>query len=136
MQLFVYGTLCDGDLRAAVLGRRLGADQIVAALAEGWQAVLAGGRDYPMLVHAPGAQAMGLLLLGLTAADFARLDAYEGAEYRLAGIGVHGPAGPGSAMAYLPVLAPPPPYRAWSLATWQVNRKQATLVSVGGPVPS
>ena len=55
--LFVYGTLRDPDLLAAVLGRPLAACEILAAVAPGFRAAHYPNRIYPALIRAPGAAA-------------------------------------------------------------------------------
>ena len=62
--LFVYGTLRDPDLLAAVLGRPLQAGEVIAAAAPGFRATHYPNRVYPALIRAPGGFAEGLVLLG------------------------------------------------------------------------
>ena len=69
--LFVYGTLLDPACRERLLGHPVAAR---AVRLEGYR--VARGR-YFYLVTEPGALTEGLLLLGLSAADFAILDRYE-----------------------------------------------------------
>lgn len=69
--LFVYGSLLDPACREGLLGHPVAARP---AHLEGYR--VAHGR-YFYLVAAPGARTEGLLLLDLSAADFAILDRYE-----------------------------------------------------------
>ncbi|MCF6525196.1 gamma-glutamylcyclotransferase [Streptomyces sp. JJ36] len=78
--LFVYGTLRFPEILRRLLGRVPPAEP---AAVPGWRAAALAGRPYPGLVPAPGAVAPGILLTGLTAGEWAALDAFEGAEYVL-----------------------------------------------------
>ncbi|MFC0040444.1 gamma-glutamylcyclotransferase family protein [Actinomadura rayongensis] len=75
--LFVYGTLQFPDVLKALIGRVPGLEP--AALA-GWRAAALPGRIYPGLVSAAGT-VHGVLLSGLTLAEWRILDAFEGPEY-------------------------------------------------------
>ncbi len=77
--LFVYGTLKDETLRTRLLGRRVRA---LPARLRGFAVRAVRDADYPALVPAHGEVVAGLLLTGLDAGDLARLDRYEGSEYR------------------------------------------------------
>lgn len=78
--LFVYGTLLFPDLVRALIGRV--PDRTTAAVA-GWRAAALPGRAYPGLVRAAGATARGLVLTGLTAAEWQVIDAFEDGGYDL-----------------------------------------------------
>jgi len=131
LPLFVYGTLRDPDLAAAVLGRALPVSTVHHARAPGWRAVHYPKRVYPALVRAPGAAADGLLITGLTPFERDLLDAYEGEEYRRGPIAtmlvdeseLH------EADAYLPAIAIPPDAHDWSLSRWQAEHKARAIVS-------
>lgn len=82
LPLFVYGTLRDPDLLAAVLGRQLRSGGQHVARAPGFRAVHYPGRVYPALIRVPGAAAEGLLLIDLSPFERDLLDAFEGEEYR------------------------------------------------------
>ncbi len=79
--LFVYGTLCDRQLRHRLLGREVKA---VPARLPGFVKVSVPAFPYPALARAPCQTTEGQLLLGLTPEDLKRLDRYEGREYRRA----------------------------------------------------
>lgn len=130
LPLFVYGTLRDPDLVAAVLGRPLRADSVHAARAPGWRAVHYPGRSYPALVRAPGVAAEGLLLTRLTAFERDLLDAYEGDEYRRGPVATMLADEPElhEADAYLPALAIPTDAHEWSLSRWQLEHKAQALI--------
>lgn len=79
-RLFVYGTLQFAPVLEGLLGRTpdhdlgVAPDQRVAALP---------GRLYPGLVAQPGRMAGGLVLNGLTPAEWEIIDAFEDDEYAL-----------------------------------------------------
>lgn len=127
LPLFVYGTLRDPELLAAVLGRTLPPQAVHAARAPGFRAVRYPGRIYPALLPAPGAAASGLLLLGLTPFEFDLRDAFEGDEYRRAPIAVMLEEELHEADAYLPAVAIPAAAPDWSLERWQVEHKPRVL---------
>src|SRR3954470_18740888 len=78
LALFAYGTLTFGAVVEALLGRR---PPVAPAVVPGWRAARRPGRPYPGLVPAPGGQAAGLLLFGLTPPEWAVLDSWEGDPY-------------------------------------------------------
>lgn len=127
LPLFVYGTLRDPDLLAAVLGRplRTGAQHI--ARAPGFRAVHYPGRIYPALIRAPGAAAEGLLLIDLTPFERDLLDAFEGEEYRRAPLAALVEEDLFEADAYLPAIAVPNTGADWLLADWQARHKPRVL---------
>lgn len=131
LPLFVYGTLRDPDLVAAVLGRPLQPGTIHAARAPGWKAVTYPRRIYPALVRTPGAAAEGLLITGLTPFERDLLDAYEGGEYRRTPIATMLADEPElhEADAYLPTVPIPTDAHDWSLSRWQGEHKARALVT-------
>ncbi|ADP84231.1 gamma-glutamylcyclotransferase family protein [Pseudofrankia inefficax] len=80
LALFAYGTLTFAPVLDALLGRR---PPVTAAIVPGWRAARLPGRPYPGLVPAPDGRASGLLLSGLTPAEWALLDSWEGDPYRV-----------------------------------------------------
>jgi len=80
LPLFAYGTLGDPVFTGRLLERRLASEP--AVLLDHVLAELPGA-GYWMAVPAPGRQAEGLLYRFLTAADYDRLDAYEGVDESL-----------------------------------------------------
>ncbi len=127
LPLFVYGTLRDPDLLAAVLGRPLrGAGRHVAR-APGFRAVHYPGRIYPALIRVPGAAAEGLLLIDLSPFERDLLDAFEGDEYRRAAIATIVEEDLFEADAYLPAIAVPNAGEDWSLERWQFQHKPRVL---------
>jgi len=129
LPLFVYGTLCDPDLRAAVLGRVLPREAVHVARAPGFRAVHYPGRVYPALLRAPGAAAEGLLLLGLTPFENDLLDAFEGDEYRRGPLAAMLEEELHEADAYLPAIAIAADAPGWTLQRWQAEHKPRVLAS-------
>ena len=125
MQFFFYGTLLDRTVRARVIGR---ADLPMrrAALA-GWRRVSAADGDYPILLRAPGGAVEGLVARGITAAEAARLDAYEGAGYVRRLCPVRTGTGHLAAWAYLPVAGHAHDRRPWDLDLWRRTRRRRYL---------
>lgn len=134
MLYFFYGTLCDPDIQALILGYRPRPQQLRPAILTGFRRKQAEGRSYPVLIRAPGSQVGGLLFRPSRPTDPARLAQYEGPEYVARSLPVDGqralvflPAGP----ALLPAKAD------WALADWQRRYKPAFLRSLldQGPMP-
>jgi gamma-glutamylcyclotransferase (GGCT)/AIG2-like uncharacterized protein YtfP len=126
--LFVYGTLRDPAVRAFVLGRALPAGAVSPARARGFRAVTLPGRSYPALVAGPG-DAEGDLLCGLSAADLARLDRFEGDEYVRRPLEVTGPDGALIAEAFWPAFEVSPDAPPWRLEEWASRHKAAFLAA-------
>ena len=129
LPLFVYGTLCDADLLAAVLARPPRTERIHPARAPGFRAVHYPGRIYPALIRVPGAVAEGLLLTDLTPFERDLLDAFEGEEYRRETIATMLADEPElhEADAYIPAIAVPNAGEDWRLADWQRLHKPRVL---------
>ncbi len=122
--LFVYGTLRDREILAAVLGRTVDTAVLRPAQAPGWRAVYYPGESYPALVVAERDAAPGLLIDRLTVTDFERLDLYEGNQYRRCVISTLCGAETVMADAYLPLIAIAPDAPAWNLDEWKETRIQ------------
>jgi gamma-glutamylcyclotransferase (GGCT)/AIG2-like uncharacterized protein YtfP len=127
--LFVYGTLRDPALLALVLGRAMDPHRVLAAAAPGRRAVCMPQRSYPGLRPAPGATALGLLLLGLSPFELDLLDRFEGDEYRRALLPVIADAELHEALAYLPVGPLPPDLPEWRFDAWQREHRQGMLAA-------
>ncbi len=78
-RVFLYGTLRDHALLAAVLGRPAGPGDLAEAALPDHAAHRVVPGAYPVIRPEPGAVAPGLLLSGLTAEEVGRLSYYEGA---------------------------------------------------------
>ena len=125
--LFVYGTLRDPDLVAAVLARRLPTAALLPATAPGFRAVHYPDRIYPALVRAPGAAAPGLVLTDLTPFERDLLDAFEGSEYHRGLVPVMIGEELHEAHAYLPAIRISSAAMPWSLEIWQATHKPRVL---------
>ena len=75
LPLFAYGTLTDPVFAGRLLERQLRPEP--AVLLDHRRGELPG-LAYPVVVPAPGEESEGVLYRFLTAADYERLDAYEG----------------------------------------------------------
>jgi gamma-glutamylcyclotransferase (GGCT)/AIG2-like uncharacterized protein YtfP len=78
--LFCYGTLRVPEIARVVLNGTLPAAQPAALAGYGCYAI--AGKNYPAILPAADNCAVGLLYHRLTPADWARIDRYEGAEYK------------------------------------------------------
>ena len=125
--LFLYGTLRDPDILAAVLGRTVADRQLIAATAPDCVAVYYPGRVYPALVRRPGAVAPGRLLVQASADDLAALDAFEGEEYRRGSVQAMTEAGPVAAEVYWPSMPVAPSAAVWTLDRWMREHKPQVI---------
>ena len=125
--LFLYGTLRDPDILAAVLGRTVFNHNFVAATAPDCAAVYFPDRLYPALVQRPGSTAPGLLLTEATADDLAALDAFEGDEYWRGSLQVLTAMGPVAAEVYWPAITIAASALDWTLERWTHEHKRDVL---------
>lgn len=126
LPLFLYGTLRDADILAAVLGRAVPDAGLVAATASGCAAVYFPNRLYPALVRRSGSAAPGLLLRA-TASDLLALDAFEGDEYWRGPLQVTTAMGSVPAEVYWPSVAVAPSASEWTLEGWMREHKPQVL---------
>lgn len=113
--LFFYGTLQFAPLLEAILGRPV---DMQPAQAQGFAVRQVVGHNFPIIVAAD-AVAEGVLVEGLSAADCARLDYYEGPyHYTLTGITVEIGAGTAAAEVYMPPADRWQAGPAWDLEAW------------------
>ncbi len=129
--LFLYGTLRDPDLLAAVIGRQIDWRSVLTAVAPGHTTIYYDHRAYPALIPAPGRTAAGLLILGFSAVDLHLIDAFEGAEYRRAILPVIVEDELHEANVYLPTMLLGTTARPWSLEIWQDEHKRDVLIEDG-----
>jgi hypothetical protein len=103
LPLFVYGSLCDPDVRARVLGARTDLTTCPAVL-RGYARRTVPGFAHAFLVPAePDTSVDGELILGLMDADYPILDAYEDVDdglYLRAAVTVETADGPLAAWTY------------------------------------
>jgi len=126
VNLFVYGTLRDAALRAAVAGD---AGSVTPAMLRGYAVRPVVDDVIPMIAAAQDAVATGFVWNGLTSEQVARLALYEGAfGYRLITATVALPDGTDTeAQMWLPPDTLTAAAGDWSLVEWQ-NRCGATSV--------
>ena len=79
--LFIYGTLCDQEVCEKVLGRPVPAHDMIPCHAPDFAVYKVAEVAYPCLLTKKGAVATGFLLTGLSEADLAKLDLFEGPNY-------------------------------------------------------
>jgi len=120
--VFLYGTLRDPAMLAAVLGRMPERGELRPARLPGHAVRRAADTGWPALVPEPGAAAEGLVL-GSTHEDRARLDYIEaGWGYRRQPVELRlSEGGPLRAECYFPPAPLPPTYGPWSLPEWQAR---------------
>lgn len=78
-QLFCYGTLCIPEVMCQVIGR---VPKSLTGSLLGYACYSLTGLTYPAIVPEKEAWAQGVLYQGLSRAQLAKLDAYEGEQYR------------------------------------------------------
>ncbi len=91
--VFLFGTLMDVDILAALLARPIRPEERMAARLAGFRRVRAAEACYPILVPDPEAEVEGVLLLRPSAEDLRRINHYESDEYRAALFQVRGADG-------------------------------------------
>ncbi|APE43543.1 tellurium resistance protein [Sulfitobacter alexandrii] len=117
--LFFYGSLRHQPLLAIVLGRPADRLDTEAAVLPGYATFAAAEGPFPLIVPSTDGAAEGLLVRGLTDADIARLDFYEGSfAYDLVEMML---ADGQSAEVYLPEPDRWTPRGAWSLDAWEAR---------------
>ncbi|UOA31885.1 ADP-ribose pyrophosphatase [Sulfitobacter sp. DSM 110093] len=117
--LFIYGTLRHLPLLELVLGRPFGAIDLSAARLPGYRVSAAAEGPFPTIAKDEGTETSGLLLRGLSANDFARLDFYEGAfDYDLVPVTL---ADGQAAEGYLPQPGRWTSEGPWSLEQWEAD---------------
>ena len=118
-KLFIYGSLRHLPLLEIVLGRDASAIDLSAVVLADHRVSAAAEGPFPTIAAEQGAQAEGLLIRGLTADDFARLDFYEGAfDYDLVPVTLADGQG---AEVYLPQPGRWQADGPWSLAKWEAD---------------
>lgn len=127
MRLFFYGTLCDTDVLARVVGREEArALTLAPARARHFRAVYAAGERYPILLPARGAEAPGVLATGVGVRALRRLDVFE-RRYCRSPIMVEAAGRKVPAWVYLPRRGLRPGFRIFDIATWPAPSKARFL---------
>ncbi|SDG02338.1 NUDIX domain-containing protein [Sulfitobacter delicatus] len=118
-KLFIYGSLRHLPLLEIVLGREASQIELSPAVLPGYRVSAAAEGPFPTIAAENGAQAGGLLIRGLSDADIARLDFYEGAfDYDLVPLTLADGQG---AEVYLPQPGRWQADGPWSLAQWEAD---------------
>jgi ADP-ribose pyrophosphatase len=116
---FFYGTLCHAPLLEVVLGRAVLAEP---ATLPGHRVFWAEGHAFPLILPEAGAVAQGVVVRGMTEADQARLDYYEGGFAYLTRDLAVSVAGTGvTARVYFAESGRWVPGQPWQLADWQAR---------------
>ncbi len=125
MRYFFYGTLMDTEVLGAVIGRRIPAASRRRAFIHGYQRVYRAGAWYPILVADAESRVEGVLVSALTAADAARLTAFEGDEYDLVEVPVTSARGDVTlANVFIPVPGVPGSSREWTFQEWRRKHRK------------
>lgn len=127
--LFVYGTLQDADVLAAVLGWVVELTSLHRAIAPGYRATAYPRRVYPGLVVSPGDAAPGHVIHDLLPLDLAALDAFEGDEYVRGTIEVLIDGQRAQAQTYLPTITMSALAPVWSLSDWTSRHKPSVITA-------
>ena len=128
-KLFVYGTLCDAELFAAVAGRPITRFRPVAARAAQTRAVLAADEPMPLITRGNGVT-KGLLLTEISGEAWRRIRFYEDDVYQLAPIRLQLRSGKRmGAFAFWPKRAARTWFRMWNFREWQRTEKMRALVA-------
>ena len=128
MQVFIYGTLQSAALRGAVAGGA--ALSLTPARLEGYAVLPVAGDVVPLIRPTVGAVTTGAVLSGITDAQLARLDAYEGAfGYVLIDVEVRTDTGLQSVKMYLPPADIVVGQGDWSLATWTQGHEAPAVLA-------
>lgn len=127
---FFYGTLCDDDVRAAVIGRAIA---VAPAVLADYEAVPVEHGRFPILLFQRGLKASGVLCAGVAVGEAARLGFFEheGRDYAARELSVKDDSGAARrAWAYLPTAALRRGPGRWDLAEWQRFAKREFLDGV------
>ncbi len=124
---FFYGTLCDSDVRAVVLGRKVEASP---ATLEDYEAVPVDRGRFPILLFQRGRTAGGVLCLGVGLVEAARLGFYEreGRDFGVRRLPVRDGRGEArQAWVFLPTAALRRGMGRWDPAEWERFAKRDFL---------
>lgn len=124
--IFVYGTLLDPDVRAAVLGAP--ASPITTASLTGWRRVPVKGELFPMLVSDPAGKVDGELIHLRSDTEWRRIEYFEGDMQVLRPVDVRRADGVlVKAVACMATKGIAPAPGTWDLAAWAAQHKARYL---------
>jgi nudix-type nucleoside diphosphatase (YffH/AdpP family) len=126
-EVFFYGSLRDRALTEVVLGRALPDGAVTPAIAEGHATRRLADEAYPVLVHAPGRRAEGVLVRGLGEDDLARLAFFEEAEYGLQPITVETADGPREAVCFRGTEKARETAADWDFEAWRQHDRAVAI---------
>ncbi len=125
--LFFYGTLRHIPLLEIVMGRDADALDVSDARLQGFQVSAVAEGPFPMIARVEGQVAKGLLVRGLSDADIARLDFYEGSfAYDLEAVTLTDGQ---SAEVYVPQPDQWTPNGEWRLHDWLQSSGEMSLIA-------
>jgi hypothetical protein len=128
VRAFFYGTLIDADVRATVLGPTARHRPVEPAVLPGYRRLTMRGCTYPVIVRDARGQVPGVLMRGLSRADFRRLLDYETDEYRAVDAAVLTRSGKRIvAKVFVASARAMPSPVPWNAADWQRRFKRALL---------
>ena len=127
--LFFFGSLRDQALLEIVLGREVCEQTLIPATATGFAALALGHEAYPYLAPREGESAPGVLARDLSAADIARLEYFEEAEYGLAPLTVDTDEGPVETWYFASAAKLDGKTRDvhWDFTSWQRDERAVAL---------
>lgn len=132
--LFFYGTLMDPEILASVLERQPSPQATEAGWIVGYRRFYVRGETYPSLIHAgPEDRVHGTLYRPRSASEIARLNRFEGEEYRALIVEVKLSSGRRVASwAYFAIDPLGVSTEEWSFETWQRRDKARFLQDHAG----
>jgi hypothetical protein len=132
MNFFFYGSLMDRELLALVIGRTTDELRMEAATIHDFVCRRALNESFPILVSHRGGRVEGILVMGLTPADIARLKFYEaeGSEYVLTELQVECRGELLPAQVFLPTVNIAADETGWDLDTWAAAERPIFMALV------
>ncbi|MEL6597925.1 MAG: NUDIX domain-containing protein [Pseudomonadota bacterium] len=126
--LFFYGSLCDPEVLAIVLGPEAASTTSCPARLTDHALHPVVGEDYPTVTPRPGAIAPGILMDGISEEGLTRLQYFEDdLDFRLRPVEVETDAGPRGAQVFENYRQTPDTQVLWTLEDWQAAAKPAFI---------
>lgn len=122
--IFFYGSLQDDDVLRLVLSRAdLAGVTMATAVLPGHAVERVEGHVFPMIVSAPGREAPGRLVHGLSADERARIAFFEDSDYRLTCTDVIADGAARRALCFMPADGIRSSGQAWRIEDWPAEQK-------------